>query len=251
MPASDYTNLRELSSKSLLARDPSGRMIVLKTLPSDCLLESQLNPNIADRLRRVREIAMTDVANLRGVARVEDRIVLVWDFVDGVSFDAYASDPQRTSDEAIRLVRELIHTVEHFHATGLAHGALHSGNVVVDSLGQIKLIDVSPLLFLDPLRDERAVLEMCRHLANLRHDLDDTLDSAVIAASESSSPMQTLSAKLSVPRTVPRANPSRVRIRRRSLIVALIVLLLGAGAAIGIDRFVRRNQPATLTPPRK
>src|SRR5690242_13218819 len=128
----DYQIVRNLSDKSFLAHDSSGRKIVLKALPPDCLLEGQLNPNIAERLRRVREIAMTDIANLRGVERVGDRAFLVWDFVEGIRFNDFAATH---SDAYVKLARELLHTVGHFHATGLVHGALHGGNVLVDSTG--------------------------------------------------------------------------------------------------------------------
>src|SRR5437667_9586081 len=115
MQIGEYTILRELSpAKSFLARDSCGRSVVLKVLPPDCLLEGQLNPNIAQRLRRVREIAMTDVANLRGVERDGLIAFLAWDFVEGIPFDVYASDPNRSSEELARLARELVHTVERF-----------------------------------------------------------------------------------------------------------------------------------------
>jgi tRNA A-37 threonylcarbamoyl transferase component Bud32 len=240
-----YSALHELSQKSVLASDPSSRQVVLKDLPPDCLLEGQLNPNIAERLRRVREISMTNVANLRGVERVDDRIVLVWDFVEGVPLDTYVADPSR---DLPRLVRELVHTVEQFHSTGLVHGALHSGNVLVDMAGRLKLIDVSPLLFLDPAKDEAAVLEMCRKLVNLRQD--PQLAAAVVEASNSRSPMQILSARMSASSFEVGPPTHRVRIRRRTLLAALVTIVIGIGLTIAIDRHVHRNQPILLTPPR-
>src|SRR5436190_675132 len=150
MKLGDYTIERELTvGKTFLATDAAGRKVVLKILPPDCLLGDQLNPTVADRLRRVREIAMTDVANLRGVERDGQTAFLAWDYVEGEPFDASHHDP-------VRLARELIHTVEHFHSTGLVHGALHERNVLIDRNGGIRLIDASPLLFLDPKRDEQA-----------------------------------------------------------------------------------------------
>src|SRR4051812_36445430 len=123
MQLGNYAILQELSSKSFLSRDASGRKIVLKALPADCLLEGQLNPNIADRLRRVREIAVTDVANLRGVERLNDGPFLVWDFVEAVPLLHYAATLD--DDGVRRLCDELRRTVDRFHATGLIHGALH------------------------------------------------------------------------------------------------------------------------------
>ncbi len=218
MQLGHYNILRNLSDKCFLAHDSSGRKIVLKLLPPDCLLEGQINPNIAERLRRVREIAMTDVANLRGVERDGDRAFLVWDFVEGVPFDTFAAS--QPPQEIPKLVRELVHTVEHFHSTGLVHGALHSGNVLVDSAGRIHLIDVSPLLFLDPKRDEQAIKDLCQ---NLNHVHEGGLP----------------------------IGPSRQsKIRRRTLFAALLVIALGTAVGITIHRAVGRNQPVLPTPPK-
>src|SRR2546423_6263079 len=113
MQFEEHTILRELSlGKTFLARDACGRSVVLKILPPDCLLEGQLNPNIAQRLRRVREIAMTDVANLRGVERAGEEVFLVWDFVEGVPFETYVKDLDLR--KATDLVNELNRVVEHF-----------------------------------------------------------------------------------------------------------------------------------------
>jgi hypothetical protein len=210
-----YEILEELTpGKSFRARDLFGREVVLKILPPDCLLEGALNPNIADRLRRVREIAMTDIANLRGVERDGNRAFLVWDFVPGVRIDEFAGD-------TTNLVRDLKQTVEHFHSTGLVHGALHAGNVLVDVSGRIWLIDVSPLLFLDPKRDEHAIESLCATMTREQHALVD------------------------LPKLAP-----RVRVRRRTLLAAMGVILFGAGVAITIHRVVSRNQPALPTPPK-
>jgi serine/threonine protein kinase len=218
MQLGNYAILQELSSKSFLSRDASGRKIVLKALPADCLLEGQLNPNIADRLRRVREIAMTDVANLRGVERLNDGPFLIWDFVEAVPLLQHAATLD--DDGVRRLCDELMRTVDRFHATGLIHGALHPGNILVDSNGRIRLIDVSPLLFLDPKRDQEAVEKLCR-------ELDANVNEMPAAA------------------PVPRS-----RIRRRILLGAVVVAIAGIGVSAAVLRLVHRTQSAPLTPPR-
>jgi tRNA A-37 threonylcarbamoyl transferase component Bud32 len=213
-----YTIVRELSpQKSYLAADPASRKVVLKMLPPDCLLQGQLNPTVADRLRRIREVALTDVANLRGVERDGSSVFLVWDYVEGIPFDEYQGD-------RALLARELVRTMDHFHATGLVHGALHERNVVVDPSGRIKLIDVSPLLHLDPERDERAVRAMCERIADKSVALTNT------PGEESSAPRRTL--------------------RRRTLCAALLLAMIGSAAAVVIHRLARDAQPQAITPPR-
>jgi tRNA A-37 threonylcarbamoyl transferase component Bud32 len=234
----------------MLATDSQHRQVVLKPLPPDCLLEGQLNPNVAERLRRVREIAMTNVPTLIGVERRDDGTYLVWQHIDGVPFEIAATDCKINSDQAIALVREMLHTAERFHATGLVHGALHSGNVLVRD-GRIYLIDVSPLLYLDPKRDEQAVMQMVQRVVDAREESDSALGNALKAALRRPSPMQELAAQLSAHaagETLRSTAPPRPQIRRRTLLAALLTLVVGIGFAVAIARAVYRNRP-TFTPP--
>ncbi|HEX8523100.1 MAG TPA: hypothetical protein VF669_12655, partial [Tepidisphaeraceae bacterium] len=66
--------VRELSpgtGQTFLAEDlrGAGKLVVLKMLEEDCLLEGQLHPSIRLRLGRISEMAAKHVANLHGVER--------------------------------------------------------------------------------------------------------------------------------------------------------------------------------------
>src|SRR4051812_41066070 len=82
-----------------LAIGPGGRGITIKRMEDDCLLKGQLHPAVRDRLGRVREIAHGGVANLFGVERDGAAAWLVWEYVEGKPFDAYAADPARSLRE--------------------------------------------------------------------------------------------------------------------------------------------------------
>jgi hypothetical protein len=234
----------------MLIADAQPRHVVLKLLPPDCLLEGQLNPSVAERLRRVREIAMTSVPTLIGVERRGDETFLVWQRIEGVPFETAALRDHVTDDQAIALVREMLHTVERFHATGLVHGALHSNNVLVRD-GRIYLIDVSPLLFLDPKHDEQAVLRMVQRVADARNEPDSGLANTLRAALRRPNPMQELALQLSAHatgETLKTAATTRPRLRRRTLLAALLMLMIGIGIASAIARSLHHKRP-TFTPP--
>src|SRR5689334_3883742 len=91
--------------QSYLATGPGGRKVVLKRVDEDCLLGNQLHPSIKERLSRVRELAHGGVANLHGVERDADAAWLVWEFVQGPTFDEYVADPQRTPRDLMVLAR--------------------------------------------------------------------------------------------------------------------------------------------------
>src|SRR2546423_9638065 len=110
-----YELIRTLrADETYLAAARDGRRVVLKALPKDCLLGGQLHPNVKDRLARVRELAMTSVAHLYAVERSAEsgEAFLVWEYLEGVPFDVYASDAARTLRELAAAMRGLILAVD-------------------------------------------------------------------------------------------------------------------------------------------
>ena len=145
----EFEVLRELSSKSLVAQDRSGRRLVLKLLESDCLLDGQLHPSIRLRLTRVSQLPSKYVANLHGVGRDRGMTYLIWDYVPGRTL-AEVADRRRWR-------RELEAAVQSLHSWGIVHGSIHANNVIVDERGRVVLTHLSPLLFNDEQKDWLAV----------------------------------------------------------------------------------------------
>jgi hypothetical protein len=139
--------------QTALAIDDAGRQVALKVLDQDCLLKGRLHPNIRDRLARVRELAHPAVAHLHGVERLEGKSYLVWEFIEGRTFEQYAT--YADAAELIVLKREIVLAVRALHATGIVHGAIHGRNIIIDQLGKVRLTHISPLLYDDPASDER------------------------------------------------------------------------------------------------
>ena len=128
-------------------RCADGRTVVLKKLPDDCLRDGKLHPAIAQRLGRLREVPLTATANLFGVERTDAGVLLVREFIDGVSLDELPP-PERS-----RYAADVHGLVADLHRFGLVHGALGWGNLIVDTTGTLRLADPSPLLYEDPATD--------------------------------------------------------------------------------------------------
>src|SRR5882724_5742640 len=75
--------------QTFLAKGPGERAVVLKALDSECMLRDSLHPSVRDRLGRVRELAHPHVANLFGVEREQNDVYLIWEYIEGVTFDVY------------------------------------------------------------------------------------------------------------------------------------------------------------------
>lgn len=130
--------------------------VVRKRLDDDCLMDGGLHPSIAERLERVRELPIRQVANLGGVEVDPDGVWLVWQYVEGIPLEQFLqkSPPQSRLDE---IARDLRRAVQAMHVQGVVHGALHARNIIIDPRGQVILTHVSPLLFSDEESDQRAL----------------------------------------------------------------------------------------------
>lgn len=142
----------------------SCRNVVRKRLEDDCLLGGQLHPSIAQRLRRVRELPVTQVANLLGVERDQQGVWLVWQHVPGTDLQQLVSGGL-TQARSAEIAHQLRQVVTAMHAHGIVHGAIHARNVIIDSRGRVWLTHVSPYLHTDPAEDDRALEQLLGQLA--------------------------------------------------------------------------------------
>jgi serine/threonine protein kinase len=254
-----YRVVRSLArQKSFVAEDEARRRVVLKLLDPDCLLDHELHPSIHDRLSRVRELAQANVANLYSVERDLDVVFMVWEYVDAAPFVEYASSPDLSDADLIKLMRELALAIESLHARGIVHGAIHDGNVFVDSDGKIRLTDISPLLYHDPAVDERAVIELMRDAARARTPMSEPILQALEALDEQHTNLRELTdvlAALAKPddpgRIVIDERPGRLRLR--TIVMALIIAIVGVASIFIVRSYVltqiRKSAPPSLMPP--
>ncbi len=234
-----YRVAQTLAPRTFLAIDPRGRKVILKKLDDDCLLQGQLHPSIKERLERVRQLPHLATANLLGVERDASGAFIIWEYLDGEDFATATASPACAPEKLIHLLRELSLSIEALHAHGIIHGAIKSGNVIVDAGGRVRITHVSPLLYNDPLDDEQAVLRVAESVLSLRTDRIDSLAQAVRLAGQSRQPLRTFAGQLAgITRTskdpgaaVDRDDEGRL-IRQHSIVSSMLILLLGLAAAL-------------------
>jgi tRNA A-37 threonylcarbamoyl transferase component Bud32 len=244
---------------TLEARGPGYRRILLKGLDPDCLLKegTVLHPNIRERLSRVRELALTGVANFLGVCRDTENgydgyaAWLMWEYVDGQTFDEYAAAPSRSDRDLVNAARELILTIDSLHLQGIVHGSIKGSNVLIDPSGAIRLTHVSPLLYNDPAEDAQSTVEMLWSVVQTRGAEEKAFGAAVKEAVQASpsgaeSAVRQLGARLAVAPGRAMSTDSGDGLtclsaqkrdpwpRRRSLLAAAAIAVLGFAAAYGI-----------------
>jgi serine/threonine protein kinase len=230
--------------QSYLAIGPGGRGIVLKKLDEDCLLRGKLHPSIKERLARVRELAHGGVANLQGVVREGESAYLIWEYVQGETFDDYVVAPQRTPRDLLVIARELILGVDSLHMRGIVHGAISGGNVIVAADGAIRMTHISPLLYTDMLVDVESVRWLLAHAVERRGEQESPLGQLLAEAARDQMPLRTLGARVAAlieSRGKPGEPETQIQerhIRRRTVFAAALVAVLGIALGYGVWRVV-------------
>jgi serine/threonine protein kinase len=231
--------------QSYLAVGPGGRGIVLKKLDEDCLTRGKLHPSIKERLSRVRELAHGGVANFSGVERGEDSAYLIWEYVPGETFDEYVAAPQRTPRDLLLIARELILGVDSLHMQGIVHGAICGGNIIIPGDGGIRMTHISPLLYTDVAVDVESVRWLLEHAVERRNEQESPLGKLLADAARDQMPLRTLGTRVAAlieSREKPGETQTKRQerhIRRRTLLAAAMVALLGVAIAYGAWRVVQ------------
>lgn len=229
-----------------LAIGPGGRGVTLKKLDPDCLLGRLLHPDVRDRLSRIRELAHAGVANLIGVGKEADEAWLIWEYLQGQTFDSYVQERCRAPRELAGLTRELVLTVEALHAQGIVHGSLGSGNVMIAPGGAIRLTHISPLLYTDPADDAEGIADMIDGVLKDRGERAGPLGRLMAEARHAKTPLRTVAPRLAAladtrgTPAAPGGDPARNErgTRRLALLAALVIALAGGAVAYGVWKSV-------------
>jgi serine/threonine protein kinase len=247
----EYRIIRALSKdKSLLALGHGDAQVVLKMLEPDCLQRGQLHPNIRDRLARVRELAHPGVANLHGVERDSGRPYLVWQYIPGKNLEEFARDAA-SPDALAPLARELMLTVESLHAQGIVHGAIHPRNIIVDVVGHVRVVDISPLLYDDPAADDSAAIAAIRSVLQQKGWSNSNLAGAMGDASEPPKNLTAVRARLAsgMDHTANMTMTVERPVRRSAMLAAIAVMVVGLLIAAGVVWYVAHSAPPPPKPP--
>ena len=97
-----------------------------------------------DTIRAVVELPLDHTATVHECGGIDGRTYLVSQYIDGAPVLDYLASAARPIGlaERVRLLAKIGAAVAEVHARGLAHGALHGGNVLVSVEGTPVLVDL-------------------------------------------------------------------------------------------------------------
>jgi eukaryotic-like serine/threonine-protein kinase len=109
------------------------------------LADLQAEPELATRfLREIRTLATLDhrnIAQLHTALQIGNQLLMVMEFVDGMTLAQMRQQSPLTPEEVIACVHQLLAALSYAHARGVIHRDLKPANIMVTPEGVVKLTD--------------------------------------------------------------------------------------------------------------
>ncbi len=119
----------------------SDRVEAMKVLLPDLVNQ----PDLADRfLREIKVQASLEhpnIAALHTAVRVDNQLLMLMEFVEGVTLDHKLKDGPLPAAEAVNYVMQVLAALEYAHARGVVHRDIKPANMMLTSGGVVKLMD--------------------------------------------------------------------------------------------------------------
>jgi serine/threonine protein kinase len=119
----------------------SDRVEAMKVLLPDLAGE----PELADRfLREIKVLASLNhpnIAALRTAVRFENQLLMIMEFVEGMSLDQRLQQGRLPVEEAARCISQVLSALASAHALGVVHRDIKPANMMLTADGTVKLMD--------------------------------------------------------------------------------------------------------------
>ncbi len=119
----------------------SDRVEAMKVLLPDLVNQ----PDLADRfLREIKVQASLEhpnIASLHTAVRVDNQLLMLMEFVEGVTLDQKLKDGPLPAAEAVDYVMQVLSALEYAHARGVVHRDIKPANMMLTPGGVVKLMD--------------------------------------------------------------------------------------------------------------
>jgi serine/threonine-protein kinase len=119
-----------------------GRDVALKVLHPALVRQASFLERFRSEARVLARLNHPNVAVLHNFLEVDDDLVMVMEYVEGLNLDALLRRRGKlTPAEALPLVRQALEGLHHAHRRGILHRDLKPANLMVTPDGQVKVMD--------------------------------------------------------------------------------------------------------------
>jgi len=119
----------------------SGRTEAMKVLLPDFAAEQDLAARFTAEIRTLAGLDHPNIAQLRTAFQFENRLVMIMEFVEGVTVDKRASEAPIPVSDVISYSMQVLSALSYAHSKGVTHRDIKPANIMITSHGLVKLMD--------------------------------------------------------------------------------------------------------------
>lgn len=119
----------------------SGRVEAMKILLPDFAAEPDLAARFTSEIRILAGLDHPNIAQLRTAFEFQNRLVMVMEFVEGVTLEKRATESPIPLDDVLNYSSQVLSALSYAHGKGVTHRDIKPANIMITSHGLVKLMD--------------------------------------------------------------------------------------------------------------
>ncbi|HEV2323221.1 MAG TPA: protein kinase [Terracidiphilus sp.] len=119
----------------------SDRVEAMKILLPDYASEPELAARFMAEIRTLAALDHPNIAQLRTAFQFENQLVMVMEFVEGVTLDNLARQGPAPVDKILEYATQVLSALSYAHSHGVTHRDIKPANIMITSHGLAKLMD--------------------------------------------------------------------------------------------------------------
>jgi serine/threonine-protein kinase len=119
----------------------SGRIEAMKVLLPDFATEPELAARFTAEIRTLAGLDHPNIAQLRTAFQFENRLVMIMEFVEGVTLEKRASESAIPVNDVLNYSTQVLAALGYAHSKGVTHRDIKPANIMITSHGLVKLMD--------------------------------------------------------------------------------------------------------------
>lgn len=119
----------------------SDRIEAMKILLPDFAAEPDLAARFTAEIRILAGLDHPNIAQLRTAFEFQNRLVMVMEFVEGVTIEKRASESPIPLDDVLNYSSQVLAALSYAHSKGVTHRDIKPANMMITSHGLVKLMD--------------------------------------------------------------------------------------------------------------
>jgi serine/threonine protein kinase len=119
----------------------SGRIEAMKVLLPDFATEPDLAARFTAEIRTLAGLDHPNIAQLRTAFQFENRLVMIMEFVEGVTLEKRASESAIPVNDVLNYSTQVLAALSYAHSKGVTHRDIKPANIMITSHGLVKLMD--------------------------------------------------------------------------------------------------------------